>query len=83
MYWLFWDTMIRRIRIHRDDCGACRKERSTMRSGRDVTYFLGEFPTYLAPEKADELQHRGFSMQGSRIDCGFCHPQRSTIPGVR
>lgn len=82
MYWVFWDTILKRVRIHLADCGACRNGRGMhegrIRAGRDVTYFWRQYPTYAAArEQVCELDREGLMKRGNRIDCGLCHPEIS------
>ena len=83
MFWVFWDKMIRRVRIHRSDCSACRQalgeEKALIRAGRGITFSWEDFPSYAeARRRGDQLQREGLAMQGSRMDCGLCHPERPT-----
>lgn len=49
-----------------------------IRAGRGVTYFWEDFSNYEeARQRAGQLQRQGFTMKGSRIDCGLCHPEKS------
>ncbi|MEH2491930.1 hypothetical protein V1280_007869 [Bradyrhizobium sp. AZCC 2230] len=82
MFWVFWDTMLKRVRIHHQDCGACRNgqgmQQGSIRVGRGSTYFWEEFPSYPeALRKTEQLRRAGMIAQGCRVNCSLCHPERA------
>jgi hypothetical protein len=81
-YFVFWDEMVGRIRIHRADCGACKYGRDMHEwrnnRGRDATFDWEPAETYAkACEIAASLKHRKLVFEKSvRTDCDLCHPER-------
>ena len=81
-YFVFWDEIAGRIRIHRADCGACKfgkgVRNSRINEGRDVTSDWEPADTYAkACEIVTDLKHRKPALEKSvQTDCGQCHPQR-------
>jgi hypothetical protein len=81
-YFVFWDEIVGRIRIHRAECGACkygkgmRGERSGEGSGH--TYDWEPADTYAkACEIVADLKRRKPALQKSpQDDCRLCHPER-------
>ena len=81
-YFVFWDEIVGRIRIHRADCGACKYGKG-MREGRineglGTTYDWEPADTYAkACEIVAGLKHRKPAFEKSaQTDCGLCHPGR-------
>ena len=81
-YFVFWDEIVGRIRIHRAECGACKYgkgmhgRRSSEGPGR--TYDWEPAYTYAkACEIVADLKQRKPALQKSpQEDCRLCHPER-------
>ena len=79
-YWVFWDEIVGRIRIHRAECGACKygtalyKVKSTEWHQVDCDWEPAN--TYAeACEIVAALKHRKPVLNKSATtDCDLCHP---------
>jgi hypothetical protein len=82
-YFVFWDAIVGRIRIHRADCGACKYASDIHEGrikGRDTSSSFGWEPaeTYAkAFEMAASLKRRKAFERSIQTDCDQCHPERS------
>lgn len=79
-FFVHWNSIRKRVRIHRAECGACNHgegmHRGKIAAGRGVTYDWVGFEAY-----AGAL---GFARKRSvevgataRLDCGLCNPHLS------
>jgi hypothetical protein len=81
-YWVFWDEIGGRIRIHRAKCGACKygtgMHKGKIDEGRGSAYDWEPADTYAdACEIVADLKHRRPILKKSaQTDCGQCHPER-------
>jgi hypothetical protein len=80
-YFVFWDAVAGRIRIHRADCGACKygKDMREWRIdvGRDSTFDWEPADTYAkASEIAASIKRRKTFEKSVQTDCDLCHPER-------
>jgi hypothetical protein len=79
-YFVFWDEIVGRIRVHRADCRACRygKDMREWRNNRDSIFDWEPADTYAkACEIAASLKHRKRVFEKSvGTDCEVCHPER-------
>jgi hypothetical protein len=81
-YFVFWDEIVGRIRIHRADCGACkygnRVHERRINEGLVSTSDWEPVDTYAkACEIVAGLKHRKPALEKSaQTDCGLCHPER-------
>jgi hypothetical protein len=81
-YWVFWDEIVGRIRIHSAECGACKygtglyKVKST--EWPQVDYDWEPANTYAeACEIVAALKHSKPALKKSaQTDCDLCHPER-------
>ncbi len=83
-FFVHWNTVVRRLRIHRSECGACKggkgMHEGRIAAGRGDTYDWEPAATY--PEALaviDKLKriHPTLNRFGS-IDCGLCYPGRNS-----
>jgi hypothetical protein len=79
-YWVFWDEIVGRIRIHRGECGASKygKGMHKINEGKGTTSDWVPADTYAkAREIVADLKHRKPTLEKSaQTDCGLCHPER-------
>jgi hypothetical protein len=82
-YFVFWDEIVGRIRIHRADCGACKygkgmhERRINEGRGSGSAFDWEPADTYAkACEIAASLKHRKAFEKSVQTDCGLCHPER-------
>jgi hypothetical protein len=81
-YWVFWDEIVGRIRIHRAECGVCKygtglyKVKST--EWPQVDYDWEPANTYAeACEIVAALKRNKPALKKSaQTDCDLCHPGR-------
>jgi hypothetical protein len=80
-YFVFWDEIVGRLRIHRADCGVCKygeemHERQTNR-GRASNFDWEPADTYAeACEIAASVKRRRAFEKSVQTDCDLCHPER-------
>nr|WP_295111886.1 hypothetical protein [uncultured Caulobacter sp.] len=84
-FYIHWNIITHKLRIHRGKCGACKDGRGMhegkIEAGRGLTYDWVEAETYIdaAAQAADLIrrypQLRKFS---DKRDCGLCHPARNS-----
>jgi hypothetical protein len=81
-YFVFWDEIVGRIRIHRADCEVCKygkgMHEGRIIEGRASTSDWEPADTYAkACEIVAGLKHRKPALKKSaQTDCGLCHPER-------
>jgi hypothetical protein len=80
-YFVFWDEMVGRLRIHRADCGVCKYRRKTQErlnnQGRASTFDWEPADTYAkACEIAASIKRRTAFEKSVQTDCDLCHPER-------
>jgi hypothetical protein len=83
-FYVHWNTIVRRLRIHRSECGACKggagMHEGKIAAGRGETYDWVPALTYadaLAVVTNLKRAHPQLDRPGARIDCGLCHPARN------
>jgi hypothetical protein len=83
MFYVHWNTVVRKIKIHRGDCGACKEgqgmHEGRISAGRGETYDWIEARTYdEAKSIATEVERRKPVLKKGRgkWDCGLCRPAR-------
>jgi hypothetical protein len=80
-YFVFWDEIVGRLRIHRADCGVCKyagemHEWLTNR-GRASNFDWEPAGTYAsACEIAAGVKRRKAFEKSVQTDCDLCHPER-------
>ena len=79
-FYVHWNVIVRRVRIHRSECGACNNGRGMHKgkiaAGRGETYDWQAAESYREAQaiaKASPPARRGAKV----ADCGLCHPGRS------
>ena len=81
-YFVFWDEIVGRIRIHRADCEVCKYGKGMyegrINERRASTSDWERADTYAkACEIVAGLKHRKPAVKKSaQTDCGLCHPER-------
>jgi hypothetical protein len=80
-YFVFWDEMVGRLRIHRADCGVCKygKEmhEGLIARGRASNFDWEPTDTYTkAREIAANIKRREAFAKSAQTDCELCHPER-------
>jgi hypothetical protein len=79
-YWVFWDEIVGRIRIHRAECGACKYGTGIYRVKPEVpqdAYDWEPANSYVeACEIVAALKHRKPAFKSVKTDCDICHPGR-------
>jgi hypothetical protein len=81
-YFVFWDEIVGRIRIHRADCGACKYGKGMYErridEGPYSNFDWEPADTYAkACEIVADLKQRKPAFEKSvQTDCGLCHPER-------
>jgi hypothetical protein len=79
-YFVFWDEIVGRLRVHRADCGVCKyggemHERLTKQ--RRATFDWEPADTYeKACEIAASIKRRKAFEKSVQMDCELCHPER-------
>jgi hypothetical protein len=83
-FYVHWNTVVRKIKIHRSECGACKggagMHEGRIDAGRGETYNWIEAKTYGdARAIAEELERNKPILKKGRAkwDCGLCRPGRS------
>jgi len=84
MFYVHWNTVVRKIKIHRGECGACKEgegmHEGRIAAGRGVTYDWKAASTYTeARDIAERLEQQKPILRKGRgkWDCGLCHPARA------
>ena len=81
-YFVFWDEIVGRIRIHRANCGACKygdgMHEGRIYKGRGSAYDWEPADTYAkACEIVVRLKNRNPVFEKSvQTNCDLCHPER-------
>ena len=82
-YFVFWDEIVGRLRIHRADCGVCKygneMHERLINQGRASTSTFDWEPadTYAkACEIAAGIKRREAFEKAVQTDCDLCHPER-------
>ena len=81
-YFVFWDEIEGRVRIHRADCEVCKFGKGArnrpINEARDATSDWEPADTYAkACEIVTDLKQRKPALETSvQTDCGQCHPER-------
>jgi len=81
-YFVFWNTIVKRVRIHRADCGACNNGRGMhqgrIEAGRGATYDWEPATSYAEAKEvvAGLMRSKPVLKKSKRIECGLCHPGR-------
>jgi hypothetical protein len=77
-FFVFWDEIVVRLRIHRADCGVCKY-------GKEMHERLINAPTFdwepadtyaKACEIAANIKRRESFEKSVQTDCDLCHPER-------
>lgn len=83
-FYVHWNTVVRKIKIHRSECGACKggtgMHEGRIDAGRGDTYDWVAAATYeQAHTVAAELERTKPILKKGRAkwDCGLCRPARS------
>ncbi len=75
-FYVFWDRMMRRVKIHRRECRSC-KDRNIIRQGRGKDYDWVPAKTYEeARSVAERFRRHGMQIKGSHLNCGLRHPEK-------
>jgi hypothetical protein len=83
-YFVFWDEIVGRLRIHRADCVACRygseMHERLINQGRATSTFDWEpADTYAkACEIAASIKLRKAFEKSVQTDCDLCHPEHQS-----
>ena len=84
MYYVHWNTVVRKIKIHRSECGACNNgagmHKGRIDAGRGETYDWVKAQDYNgALRVAEDLQFKKPILKrgAGKWDCGLCRPARS------
>ena len=87
MFWVYLDTALRRVRIHRSECPQCQGGQGLPKRGAvsgPVMHFWEEFPSYgAARQKVEQLRSAGITAMGSSIDCRLCRPDQAKDVATR
>jgi hypothetical protein len=80
-YFVFWDEIAGRLRIHRADCGVCKyggeMHAMLINRGRASNFDWEPADTYAeACEIAASVKRRRAFESSVQTDCGLCHPER-------
>jgi hypothetical protein len=80
-YFVFWDEIVGRLRIHRADCGVCKYGKEMherqINQGRTSTFDWEPADTYAkACEIAASIKRRKAFEKSVQTDCDLCHPER-------
>jgi hypothetical protein len=79
-YFVFWDVIVGRIRIHRSDCGACEYGQDMHEWSRGASTPTCDWEpadTYAkASEIAATVKRRKAFEKSVQTDCDLCHPER-------
>ena len=80
-YFVFWDEIAGRVRIHRADCEVCKFGKGArnrpINEARDVTSDWEPADTYAkACEIAAGIKRRKAFEKAVQTDCDLCHPER-------
>jgi hypothetical protein len=80
-YFVFWDEIVGRLRIHRGDCGVCRYGAETderlINQRRASNFDWEPADTYAkACEIASNIKRRKAFENSVQTDCDLCHPER-------
>jgi hypothetical protein len=81
-YFVHWNTIVKRVRIHRSECGACNggkgMHKGKIKAGRGLTYDWVPAKTYAeACEVVGALKISKPALKKySRTECGLCRPSR-------
>jgi hypothetical protein len=80
-YFVFWDEIAGRLRIHRADCGVCKygaeMHDRLIKLGRASTFDWEPTDTYAgALEVAASIKRRKAFEKSVQTDCDLCHPER-------
>jgi phosphopantothenate synthetase len=83
-FYVHWNSIVRKIKIHRSQCGACKggagMHEGRIAPGRGETYDWVSAKTYSdACDIAEELQQKKSILKNNRAkwDCGLCRPRRN------
>lgn len=84
-FYVHWNTIVRKVRIHRSECGACKggagMHEGKIDAGRGDTYGWEPADTYAGALSVVETLKRSkpqLNRLGARTDCGLCHPARNS-----
>jgi len=82
-FYVHWNTVVRKIKIHRSDCGACKggagMHEGRIAAGRGDTYDWIAAPSYeKARTVAGELERAKPILKkgNAKWNCGLCRPAR-------
>jgi hypothetical protein len=80
-YFVFWDEIVGRLRIHRADCGVCKyggeMHEKLANQGRASPFDWEPADTYAkACEIAASIKRRKAFEKAVQTDCDLCHPER-------
>jgi hypothetical protein len=80
-YFVFWDEIVGRLRIHRADCGVCKygeeMHQRLADRGRPSNFDWEPADTNAAArEIAAGVKRRSSFEKSVQTDCGLCHPGR-------
>jgi hypothetical protein len=78
-FYVYWNTIVCKVRIHRSECGACKG--GGINAGRGKTHEWVSAVTYAeALALAADLKraHPQLNRLRGRINCGLCHPSRNS-----
>jgi hypothetical protein len=83
MFYVHWNTVVRKIKIHRGDCGACKEGKGMhegrISAGRRETYDWLKAETYGDAKRiaADIERQKPILRKGrGKWDCRLCWPAR-------
>jgi hypothetical protein len=80
-YFVFWDEIVGRLRIHRADCEVCKYGKEVhewlINRGRASNFDWEPVDTYAeAHEIAAGIKRRRAFEKSVQTDCHLCHPER-------
>lgn len=81
-YFVFWNTIVKRVRIHRAACGACNNgagmHRGRIEAGRGLTYDWEPAASYSEARALVTalMRTKPVLKKSKRVDCGLCNPGR-------
>jgi hypothetical protein len=82
-FYVHWNTIVRKLRIHRGVCGACNygqgMHKGKIKAGRGSTYDWEAADSYAhACEIVEALKRsKPVLKKSTKIECGLCHPRRN------